>query len=97
MYDAFDENEARALVQRYSAVPEALALRTYTSRLIGRNPDLVLDGGGNTSLKLVTQDILGDDQEALFVKASGADLASIEPEDFVAVDLASLRRLRRLW
>jgi rhamnose utilization protein RhaD (predicted bifunctional aldolase and dehydrogenase) len=61
-----------------------LALRAYTSRLIGGNPDLVLHGGGNTSLKT---------PDTLHVKGTGADLASVTEEHFTALDLDRLRRL----
>lgn len=61
-----------------------LALRAYSSRLIGGNPDLVLCGGGNTSLKTA---------DTLYVKGSGTDLSVVEERHFTALDLASLRRL----
>lgn len=61
-----------------------LALRAYTSRLIGGNADLVLQGGGNTSLKSA---------DTLFVKGTGADLAVVSEAHFTALDLQRLRRL----
>jgi rhamnulose-1-phosphate aldolase/alcohol dehydrogenase len=73
-----------------------MALRVYTSRLIGRDPDLVMHGGGNTSLKGNVTTLVGDQVEALFVKGSGWDLDAIEPPGLPAVDLAHLRRLRQL-
>jgi len=36
-----------------------LAMRTYTSRLIGQEEDLVLHGGGNTSVKSTITTLLG--------------------------------------
>ena len=75
---------------------EELALRVYTSRLIGGDPDLVMHGGGNTSLKGTVTTLVGDRIEALFVKGSGWDLDAIEPPGLPAVDLAHLRRLRAL-
>ena len=75
---------------------EELALRTYSSRLLGAEPGLVLHGGGNTSLKGTWRDRLGAKHEALFIKASGHDLATIEPDGHVAVDLAHLRALGAL-
>jgi rhamnose utilization protein RhaD (predicted bifunctional aldolase and dehydrogenase)/NAD(P)-dependent dehydrogenase (short-subunit alcohol dehydrogenase family) len=79
-----------------SGVDRDLALRVYTSRLLGGDPRLVLHGGGNTSLKQRARDHLGDEVEVLRVKASGADLATIEPEGFSAVRLAPMRKLRAL-
>ena len=37
-----------------------LALRVYTSRLLGREPYLVLHGGGNTSVKVQQKNVVGD-------------------------------------
>ena len=73
-----------------------LAERMYTSRLLGANPDLVLHGGGNTSVKGVWKDIFGDEIETLYVKGSGSDLATIEQKDFVAVRMDALLKLSRL-
>src|SRR5262249_14423367 len=75
---------------------EDLALRTYTSRLLGDDDRLVLHGGGNTSVKGTFTDRLGERIPAVFVKASGHDLATIEPEGLPAVDLRDLRKLRTL-
>lgn len=46
-----------------------LALRVYTSRLLGLDDDLVLHGGGNTSVKSSSTNIFGENRETLFVKA----------------------------
>ena len=73
-----------------------LALRVYTTRLLGRDPKLVLHGGGNTSLKSRMHDRLGDDVEVLRVKATGSDMAMIEPAGLPAVRLAPMRKLRAL-
>ncbi len=73
-----------------------LALRAYSSQLIGAEDDLVLHGGGNTSCKGTVRTILGDEVEAVFVKGSGWDLASIEPQGFPGVALEPMRRLLRV-
>jgi rhamnose utilization protein RhaD (predicted bifunctional aldolase and dehydrogenase)/NAD(P)-dependent dehydrogenase (short-subunit alcohol dehydrogenase family) len=65
----------------------------HGSRLIGRDPSLVLHGGGNTSVKLTVRDVTGAPVEALYVKGSGWDLASIEPAGFAPLRLARLREL----
>ncbi len=75
---------------------EPLALRLYTARLIGSDSDLVLHGGGNVSLKQPVRTIFGESVEALFIKATGADLSTVEPPHLPAVDLSRLRRLRSL-
>src|SRR6516162_3824383 len=72
-----------------------LALRVYTSRLLGGEPKLVLHGGGNTSVKTLTKDLLDEEVEVLCVKGSGWDMAAIEPAGHPAVRLAPLRKLRQ--
>jgi short-subunit dehydrogenase/ribulose-5-phosphate 4-epimerase/fuculose-1-phosphate aldolase len=77
-------------------VPEPLALRTYSARLLGADPALVLHGGGNTSVKTSATDLLGTSIPVLCVKGSGWDLATIEPPGHPAVRLEPLRALRTL-
>jgi rhamnose utilization protein RhaD (predicted bifunctional aldolase and dehydrogenase)/NAD(P)-dependent dehydrogenase (short-subunit alcohol dehydrogenase family) len=91
------ETEAERLVEHYAAegVGRDLALRVYTSRLLGRDPKLVLHGGGNTSVKTMVKDLLDEEAEVLCVKGSGWDMAEIEPAGLPAVRLAPLRKLRR--
>ncbi|MEP6967889.1 MAG: class II aldolase/adducin family protein, partial [Pseudomonadota bacterium] len=98
MKSRWDEAEARAAVDRYAAlgVGEDLALRTYSARLLGADPALVLHGGGNTSVKTRQTDVFGDEIDVLCVKGSGWDLATIEPPGHPAVRLAPLLRLRTL-
>ncbi len=75
---------------------DLLKLRVYSSQLIGRNPDLVLHGGGNTSLKATATNLLGDADDVLYVKGSGGDLATIEARGFAPVKLYILERLATL-
>ena len=75
---------------------EDLALRTYATRLLGAEPSLVLHGGGNTSVKGNCTNLLGEKKAALYVKASGFDMAVIEPEGHPGLDLEYLLKLRRL-
>jgi rhamnose utilization protein RhaD (predicted bifunctional aldolase and dehydrogenase)/NAD(P)-dependent dehydrogenase (short-subunit alcohol dehydrogenase family) len=79
-----------------SGIDRDLALRVYTTRLLGRDSKLVLHGGGNTSVKTRMRDLLGDEVDVLLVKSSGADMATIEPGGFPAVRLAPMRQLRTL-
>jgi rhamnose utilization protein RhaD (predicted bifunctional aldolase and dehydrogenase)/NAD(P)-dependent dehydrogenase (short-subunit alcohol dehydrogenase family) len=97
MRSRWSDAEARDAVTRWGAAfGEELALRAYTSRLLGAEDALVLHGGGNTSVKGTFTNRLGDQMPAMWVKASGQDLATIEPAGFTGVDLAYLRRLRAL-
>src|SRR5438876_12253571 len=73
-----------------------LAERVYTSRLLGRDHDLVLHGGGNTSVKIRQPNIFGEDEDILFVKGSGWDLETIEAAGFAPVHLHSVLRLAQL-
>lgn len=73
-----------------------LAQRVYTSRLLGRNPALVLHGGGNTSVKIHEKDILGNQEEVLYIKGSGTNLATIEVAGFAPCRLHHLLRLANL-
>ena len=72
-----------------------LALRVYTTRLLGRNKELVLHGGGNTSVKTLIKDIDGKKYNVLCVKGSGWDMADIEPEGLPAVKLNPLLTLKK--
>jgi len=74
---------------------DPLALRVHSSRLIGRASDLVLHGGGNTSVKAEFTDIFGAGHEVLYVKGSGWDLATIEAAGFAPVALDALLQLSR--
>ena len=67
-----------------AGIDAELSLRIYTTRLLGRDPKLVLHGGGNTSLKTKMRDPLGAEVDVLRVKASGADMAAIAPSGFPA-------------
>jgi rhamnose utilization protein RhaD (predicted bifunctional aldolase and dehydrogenase)/NAD(P)-dependent dehydrogenase (short-subunit alcohol dehydrogenase family) len=73
-----------------------LELRVYTSRLLGRDPTLVLHGGGNTSVKVRERNLVGEEEEILYVKGSGWDLESIEAAGFTPVRMAHLVKLAQL-
>ncbi len=73
-----------------------LQLRVYSSRLLGSDPSLVLHGGGNTSVKIRQPDLFGDEEEILYVKGSGWDLATIEAEGYTPVRMAHLLKLATL-
>jgi len=73
-----------------------LGLRVYTSRLLGRDKSLVLHGGGNTSVKIRERNLFGEEETILYVKGSGWDLETIEPQGFSPVKLAHVLRLAQL-
>ncbi len=75
---------------------DLLKLRVYTSRLLGQEEDLVLHGGGNTSVKTKEFNIFGEEEEIIYVKGSGWDLATIEAAGFAPVKLKALRQMAEL-
>jgi rhamnose utilization protein RhaD (predicted bifunctional aldolase and dehydrogenase)/NAD(P)-dependent dehydrogenase (short-subunit alcohol dehydrogenase family) len=89
MQSLWDDREA-------SRYPSDLGQRVYTSRLLGRDPSLVLHGGGNTSVKVTETNAIGVKEEILYVKGSGWDLATIEEAGFAPVRLAYVRELANL-
>lgn len=68
-----------------------LDLRVYTSNLLGQNDQLVLHGGGNTSVKTKV-----NGEEILYVKGSGWDLVSIQAEGFAPVKMSALLEMAKL-
>jgi rhamnose utilization protein RhaD (predicted bifunctional aldolase and dehydrogenase)/NAD(P)-dependent dehydrogenase (short-subunit alcohol dehydrogenase family) len=96
MKSAWVDSDAKAALDHWAtaAIGQELALRIYSTRLLGREPKLVLHGGGNTSVKARVKDLLDEDVDVLCVKGSGWDMASIEPAGMPAVRLAALLKLR---
>lgn len=82
MKSLWDDQKAAALAS------DPLALRVYSSRLLGGDPTLVLHGGGNTSVKTTVKNFFGDEEEILYVKGSGWDLGTIEAPGFAPVRLS---------
>ena len=98
MDNLWSDRDAETFVARYGAegVHADVALRVYTTRLLGGEPRLVQHGGGNTSVKTMLADILGNPVEAMCVKGSGWDMASIEPPGLPAMRLDAVRPLAAL-
>ena len=97
MKNDWSNNEAKKFVKKYKKLgfSKDVALRVYTSRLLGKNKELVLHGGGNTSVKTRIKDIDGKNYEVLCVKGSGWDMADIEPEGLPAVKLEPLLAMKK--
>jgi len=98
MKNLWNDKEAEDMVAVYAAkgINRDLALRTYTTRLLGSVPQLVLHGGGNTSVKTTVKDLIGDEWDVLCVKGSGWDMGIIEPTGLPAVKIAPLLKARKL-
>ncbi len=98
MKSLWTEDAAQSAIDRYAAqgVNRDLALRVYTTRLLGSDPRLVLHGGGNTSVKTRMAELTSEEVDVLCVKGSGWDMGNIEPAGLPAVRLAPLLKLRAL-
>jgi rhamnose utilization protein RhaD (predicted bifunctional aldolase and dehydrogenase)/NAD(P)-dependent dehydrogenase (short-subunit alcohol dehydrogenase family) len=98
MKSLWSDADAKSASRSYAkaGVGKDLALRVYTTRLLGGDPRLVLHGGGNTSVKTRMSEITGDEIDVLCVKGSGWDMGDIEPPGLPAVRLEAIRRLRKL-
>lgn len=97
MKNKWSDDDAAKYLKKYGRQwGEDLALRTYSSRLLGSEKELVLHGGGNCSVKGSFPDILGKTVPVLYVKASGIDLSGIKPDEFSPLKLEYLSELKSL-
>ena len=98
MENRWSDRKAQEYIERFKGddCNEDIALRVYSSRLLGREEKLVLHGGGNTSVKTSLYDTVGMETEVLCVKGSGWDLSVIEPPGLPAVRLQNIRELAKL-
>ena len=96
MKNEWSNIKAKQYIKKYKNLgfSKDIALRVYTTRLLGRNKELVLHGGGNTSVKTSIKDIDGKKYDVLCVKGSGWDMADIEPAGLPAVKLDPLLALK---
>ena len=94
----WNDGDAKKFVDAAGAEPadRELALRIYSSRLIGKDENLVMHGGGNTSCKLKRLDVFGHKTDVLHIKGSGWNLDSIEAAGLPAVQLDPLLKLQEL-
>ncbi len=90
MKSLWNDKEAKKLKK------DLLKQRVYTSRLLGANEDLVMHGGGNTSVKITEKNLFGESEELLYVKGSGWDLGTIEAEGFAPVRMDTLLKMANL-
>jgi rhamnose utilization protein RhaD (predicted bifunctional aldolase and dehydrogenase)/NAD(P)-dependent dehydrogenase (short-subunit alcohol dehydrogenase family) len=96
MKNRWNDADAEAAIKTYNDVAEDIALRVYTSRLIGADPALVIHGGGNTSVKSTAKTRVGEEVPVLYVKGSGWDLDTLQPPGLPGVKLTPLLKLRQL-
>src|ERR1043166_9665910 len=77
-------------------VPDDLEQCVQASRLLGADPSLVLHGGGNSSVNTTWPDVTGRAIDAIHVKGTGRDMATITADGLAPLDLARLRDLLEL-
>ena len=98
MKSRWSERDAKVMTRHLATqdISRDLSLRIYSTRLLGREAQLVLHGGGNTSVKTTAKDLFGKPVDVLCVKGSGWDMSEIEPAGLPAVRLDPILQLRHL-
>ena len=98
MKSKWNEGEAKKFIKRYikKGINKDLALRIYTTHLLGNDSRLVLHGGGNTSLKLSLKNSFGKKENIIYVKGSGKDMSNIDIDGFPALELDNLIQLKKI-
>ena len=96
MKNKWNDKTANIFVKKYlkKGINKELALRIYTTRLLGSDSKIVLHGGGNTSLKLYKENSKKINQNIIYVKGSGKDMGDIDLDGFPALELDNLIRLK---
>jgi len=92
MKNLWKNEEAKKYIYDFSLkkINKDLALRIYTTHLLGNNSELVLHGGGNTSVKSNEKDIFGKDAEVIYVKGSGWDMSNLNEKGMPGLFLKPL-------
>jgi rhamnose utilization protein RhaD (predicted bifunctional aldolase and dehydrogenase) len=81
MKNRWSDIEARRWIQRgrSAGLSEDVSLRIYTTRILGEDPQLVLHGGGNTSVKTFPNNIFatmfGFKEKGFFAAEPGSEKA----------------------
>lgn len=94
-------SETPAIANRYNQDEASnfsgdLGQLIYVSRLLGQDETLVLSGGGNTSVKVTESDLFGEPEERIYIKGSGANLATVGADGFTSMRLIQTGRLADL-
>ena len=98
MKSKWNDKDANKFIKRYikKGINKELALRIYSTRLLGNDPKMVLHGGGNTSLKFFTKNSFGKKEDIIFVKGSGKDMSNIDADGFPSLELNNLIKLKKI-
>ncbi len=92
MKNLWNKKIANDYIKKYKKkkISKDLALRIYTTHLLGSEKKLVLHGGGNTSLKETQKDIFNKITNVMHVKGSGWDMSNLTEEGMPTVFLDPL-------
>ena len=98
MKNEWNRIEAKRYIKEYAKknIGEDLALRIYTTHLLGNNRKLVLHGGGNTSVKSESMDIFQNKQQIIYVKGSGWDMSNLNELGLPGLYLKPLMQTQKL-
>jgi rhamnose utilization protein RhaD (predicted bifunctional aldolase and dehydrogenase)/NAD(P)-dependent dehydrogenase (short-subunit alcohol dehydrogenase family) len=97
MESRWSDDRAAEFIEKYGEKwGHDLAIGLFVATLLGAEPKLVLHGGGNSSVKTSYRNLFGESLPAIYVKASGYNMAFIDPNGYTGLDLNSLKRLRAL-
>ena len=92
---SWNNNEAKKFINKYKriGINKELALRIYSTQLLGNNSELVLHGGGNTSVKFFSKN---NKKNIIYIKGSGKNMSNIDIDGFPALELDNLIRLKKI-
>ena len=99
MKSLWNDKTAQQYVRDYKKkkINKDLALRIYTTHLLGRNPKLVLHGGGNSSVKSVGKNLYKKDVNLIYVKGSGWDMSNLNEHGMPGLELNPLLETIKLY
>ena len=99
MKSLWNDKTAQQYVRDYKKkkINKDLALRIYTTHLLGRNPKLVLHGGGNSSVKSVGKNLYKKDVNLIYVKGSGWDMSNLNELGMPGLELNPLLETIKLY
>ena len=92
MKNLWNKSESLKYIKHYKKynVSNDLALRIYTTHLLGGEKKLVLHGGGNTSVKTNYKNIFGEINKVIYVKGSGWDMSNLTHEGMPGLNINPL-------
>jgi len=95
MKNNWNIKESKKYINSYKKkkINSDLALRIYTTHLLGNNSNLVLHGGGNTSVKTQSKNIQGKKIDIIYIKGSGWDMSNLNENGMPGLELKPLRDL----